>query len=154
MTVYLASGNAHKAREFQALADGLAPVRRLPVEIISAAAMGGMPQVVEDAGSFTGNARKKARALQDRLPAGAWALADDSGLCVDALAGAPGVESAYYAGPRASGASSSSAARPARRPWSSAGAGRSAACSWPPSGSTTGSERVSPKRSGHRGKAL
>jgi XTP/dITP diphosphohydrolase len=104
MTVYLASGNAHKAREFQALADGLAPVRRLPVEIISAAAMGGMPQVVEDAGSFTGNARKKARALQDRLPAGAWALADDSGLCVDALAGAPGVESAYYAGPRASGA--------------------------------------------------
>ena len=63
MTVYLASGNAHKAREFQALADGLAPVRRLPVEIISAAAMGGMPQVVEDAGSFTGNARKKARAL-------------------------------------------------------------------------------------------
>jgi XTP/dITP diphosphohydrolase len=104
MTVYLASGNAHKAREFQALADGLAPVRRLPVEIISAAAIGGMPQVVEDTGSFTGNARKKARALQDRLPIGAWALADDSGLCVDALAGAPGVESAYYAGPRASGA--------------------------------------------------
>jgi XTP/dITP diphosphohydrolase len=104
MILYLASGNAHKAREFQALADGLAPVRRLPVEVISAAAMGGMPQVVEDTGSFTGNARKKARALQDRLPAGAWALADDSGLCVDALAGAPGVESAYYAGPRASGA--------------------------------------------------
>jgi XTP/dITP diphosphohydrolase len=104
MIVYLASGNAHKAREFQALADGLAPVRRLPVEIISAAAIGGMPQVVEDTGSFTGNARKKARALQDRLPTGVWALADDSGLCVDALAGAPGVESAYYAGPRASGA--------------------------------------------------
>ncbi len=104
MTLYLASGNAHKAREFQALADGLAQARRLPVEIISAAAIGGMPQVVEDAGSFTGNARKKARALQGRLPAGAWALADDSGLCVDALAGAPGVESAYYAGPRASGA--------------------------------------------------
>ena len=104
MILYLASGNAYKAREFQALADGLAPVRRLPVEVISAAAMGGMPQVVEDTGSFTGNARKKARALQDRLPAGAWALAYDSGLCVDALAGAPGVESAYYAGPRASGA--------------------------------------------------
>jgi XTP/dITP diphosphohydrolase len=63
-----------------------------------------MPPVVEDTGSFTGNARKKARALRDRLPAGAWALADDSGLCVDAIGGAPGVESAYYAGPRASGA--------------------------------------------------
>jgi XTP/dITP diphosphohydrolase len=104
MMIYLASGNAHKAREFQTLADGRALVRRLPVEIISAAAIGGMPQVVEDTGSFAGNARKKARALQGRVPAGAWALADDSGLCVEALAGAPGVESAYYAGPRASGA--------------------------------------------------
>jgi XTP/dITP diphosphohydrolase len=63
-----------------------------------------MPPVVEDTGTFAGNACKKARALQARLPSGAWALADDSGLCVDALQGAPGVESAYYAGPRASGA--------------------------------------------------
>ena len=63
-----------------------------------------MPHVVEDTGTFAGNARKKARALRERLPAGAWALADDSGLCVDALGGAPGVESAYYAGPQASGA--------------------------------------------------
>lgn len=100
MKLYLASGNAHKAREFQALADA----GGLPITVISAAALGGMPPVVEDTGSFTGNARKKARALQDRLPSGAWALADDSGLCVDALDGAPGVESAYYAGPRASGA--------------------------------------------------
>jgi XTP/dITP diphosphohydrolase len=38
------------------------------------------------------------------LPAGGWALADDSGLCVAALGGAPGVESAYYSGPRTSGA--------------------------------------------------
>jgi len=100
MRLYLASGNAHKAGEFQALADASA----LPVEIISAATLGGMPPVVEDAGTFAGNARKKARGLQERLPAGAWALADDSGLCVDALNGAPGVESAYYAGPRAMGA--------------------------------------------------
>jgi XTP/dITP diphosphohydrolase len=100
MKIYLASGNAHKAREFQALADADA----LPAEIISAVAIGGMPPVAEDAGSFAGNARKKARALKERLPAGGWALADDSGLCVDALGGAPGVESAYYAGPRASGA--------------------------------------------------
>jgi XTP/dITP diphosphohydrolase len=100
MKFYLASGNAHKAREFQALADASA----LPVEIISAVAIGGMPPVAEDTGSFAGNARKKARTLKERLPAGSWALADDSGLCVDALDGAPGVESAYYAGPRASGA--------------------------------------------------
>jgi len=97
--LYLASGNAHKAREFQALADASA----LPLAVISAAALGGMPPVVEDAGTFTGNGRKKVRALKPRLPAGAWALADDSGLCVDALGGAPGVESAYYAGPHASG---------------------------------------------------
>ena len=63
-----------------------------------------MPAVVEDAGTFAGNARKKAQALRTRLPAEAWALADDSGLCVDALNGAPGVESAYYAGPQGDGA--------------------------------------------------
>ena len=60
-----------------------------------------MPPVVEDTGTFIGNARKKALALRPLLPAGAWALADDSGVCVDALDGAPGVESAYYAGPQA-----------------------------------------------------
>jgi len=100
MKLYLASGNAHKAREFQTLADA----GGLPVEVISAVAIGGMPPVAEDTGTFAGNAQKKVRALMPRLPAGAWALADDSGLCVDALGGAPGVESAYYAGPRASGA--------------------------------------------------
>ena len=100
MRIYLASGNAHKAREFQALADAGA----LPVEIVSAVSAGGMPPVAEDTGTFAGNARKKARALRERLPPGSWSLADDSGLCVDALDGAPGVESAYYAGPHASGA--------------------------------------------------
>jgi XTP/dITP diphosphohydrolase len=63
-----------------------------------------MPPVAEDTGTFAGNARKKAQALRGRLPPGAWSLADDSGLSVDALGGAPGVESAYFAGPRASGA--------------------------------------------------
>ncbi len=100
MQIYLASGNAHKVTELQALARATA----LPVEIFSARVIGGMPDVVEDAGTFAGNARKKARALWSRVPAGAWALADDSGLCVDALAGAPGVESAYYAGPQGDGA--------------------------------------------------
>ena len=96
MKLYLASGNAHKVLEFQALADASG----LDLEIISAKAVGGMPAVVEDTGTFIGNATKKARALKAILPSDAWVLADDSGLCVDALNGGPGVESAYYAGPQ------------------------------------------------------
>lgn len=96
MKLFLASGNAHKAEEFAALAK----VSGLPLEVFSARAVGGMPDVVEDTGTFSGNARKKAMALRARVPAGAWVLADDSGVCVDALHGAPGVESAYYAGPQ------------------------------------------------------
>lgn len=96
MKLYLASGNAHKVQEFQALADASG----LEVEILSAKVVGGMPPVEEDTGTFVGNARKKALALKTKLPAEAWVLADDSGLCVNALGGAPGVESAYYAGPQ------------------------------------------------------
>lgn len=95
MRLYLASGNTHKAGEFQALAAAGRP----GLEILSARAVGGMPAVEEDTGTFIGNARKKARALRQVLPDGAWVLADDSGVCVDALNGAPGVESAYFAGP-------------------------------------------------------
>jgi XTP/dITP diphosphohydrolase len=96
MKLYLASGNAHKVQEFQALADASG----LPIEMVSAKAVGGMPPVQEDTGTFVGNATKKARALKAKLSPGAWVLADDSGLCVEALGGAPGVESAYYAGPQ------------------------------------------------------
>ena len=60
----------------------------------------GMGEVVEDADSLEGNAILKARAVCDF--AGAAALADDTGLEVDALGGAPGVYSARYAGPGAS----------------------------------------------------
>jgi XTP/dITP diphosphohydrolase len=93
--IILASGNAHKAAEFAALAaaSGLARV------VVSAAAVGGMPAVVEDAGTFEGNARKKAWALRPLVGPKDWILADDSGLEVDALDRAPGVESAYFAGP-------------------------------------------------------
>jgi XTP/dITP diphosphohydrolase len=90
--IHLATGNAHKVQEFQRLADESG----LEVKMIATAQM---PPVVEDTGTFTGNARKKALALKAVLPADAWVLADDSGLCVDALCGAPGVESAYFAGP-------------------------------------------------------
>lgn len=96
MKLFLASGNAHKAAELQRLATAAA----LRIEIVSARAVGGMPEVAEDTGTFVGNARKKALALRGKLPADAWVLADDSGVCVDALDGAPGVESAYYAGPQ------------------------------------------------------
>jgi len=94
---FLASGNAHKAAELQSLAQASS----LPLEIRSARELGGMPHVDEDTGTFVGNARKKALALRPLLPMSAWALADDSGVCVDALQGGPGVESAYFAGPQA-----------------------------------------------------
>jgi XTP/dITP diphosphohydrolase len=103
MRLYLASGNAHKAAEFQAMADAMArcaPAGSLRLEVVAASHAGGMPHVDEDTGTFLGNARKKAAALRERLPVDAWTLADDSGLCVQALGGAPGVESAYYAGPK------------------------------------------------------
>lgn len=100
MKLFLASGNAHKAVELQSLADASG----LALQIVSAREVGGMPPVAEDTGSFVGNARKKALALRARVPQDAWTLADDSGLCVDVLDGAPGVESAYYAGPNGDGA--------------------------------------------------
>ncbi|MBC7365548.1 MAG: non-canonical purine NTP pyrophosphatase [Undibacterium sp.] len=100
MKLYLASGNAHKAAELQSLATA----GDLALEIVSARAVGGMPEVDEDTGTFVGNAGKKALALRAKLPADAWVLADDSGLCVDALDGAPGVESAFYAGSGGDGA--------------------------------------------------
>lgn len=93
--LYLASGNNHKVAEFAAMVqrDGLA------LDVRSARSLGGMPAVAEDTGTFVGNARKKALALRKLAPAGALVMADDSGVCVEALDGAPGVESAYYAGP-------------------------------------------------------
>ena len=100
MRLHLASGNAHKAAEFAALAVETG----LPVEIVPARGAIAKPAVVEDAGTFAGNARLKAHALWKLLPAGSWVLADDSGLCVAELGGAPGVESAYFAGPQGDGA--------------------------------------------------
>lgn len=61
-----------------------------------------VPEVIEDAGTLEGNARLKARAIATATAAPA--LSDDTGLFVEALAGAPGVETAYFAGPRATAA--------------------------------------------------
>jgi XTP/dITP diphosphohydrolase len=93
-TIYLATGNAHKLREFQQMFAAAG----LPWRVEGAAAIGGMPPVEESAETFSGNALIKARALRLRVPAGSWVLADDSGLEVAALGGAPGVRSARYAG--------------------------------------------------------
>lgn len=76
-------------------------VAPLGLEVISAAELGA-PDVEEDGDTFADNAAKKARevATATSLPA----LADDSGLVVDALDGAPGVHSARFAGPDANDA--------------------------------------------------
>ncbi len=95
--IHLASGNPHKVQELQRLADESPASRLLHLSIVASERM---PEVAEDTGTFVGNARKKAQALQALLPPGAWVLADDSGVCVEELGGAPGVESAYFAGPQ------------------------------------------------------
>ncbi|WP_274363833.1 RdgB/HAM1 family non-canonical purine NTP pyrophosphatase [Paenibacillus thermotolerans] len=87
----VATRNKGKAAEFRTL---LAP---LGIEVLSLLEAGGaVPEVDEDRETFAGNAEKKARAAAEAL--GLPALADDSGLCVDALGGEPGVRSARYAG--------------------------------------------------------
>jgi XTP/dITP diphosphohydrolase len=91
----VASGNPGKLREFRELLHGLV------AEIVAQADLGVEP-AEETAGSFAGNALLKARHAARRT--GSAALADDSGLEVDALGGAPGVRSARYAGPDADAA--------------------------------------------------
>lgn len=98
MQIIIATGNAHKVLELEQLLAGL------EVQVESAAVVGGMPEVEETGQTFAANALLKAAALRALAPASAYVLADDSGLEVDALDGAPGVYSARYAGPNASDA--------------------------------------------------
>jgi XTP/dITP diphosphohydrolase len=65
-------------------------------DVIGVASLPGVPDVVEDGDSFAANADKKAR--ETALAVSQWVIAEDSGLCVDALGGAPGIYSARYAG--------------------------------------------------------
>lgn len=99
MKLYIATGNAHKVEELQKMLSANFP----EMEVYSANALGGMPFVDENEDSFVGNAFLKARALFE-LSDGQPVLADDSGLCVDELNGAPGIYSARYAGSDASDA--------------------------------------------------
>ncbi len=86
----IASHNPGKLREIAGL---LAPFE---VEAVSAASLG-LPEPEETGTSFAANASLKARAAVEGT--GSAALADDSGLCVTALNGAPGIYSARWAGP-------------------------------------------------------
>lgn len=91
MRLIIASNNKNKIEEIrQILGERFS-------EILSLREAGVELDTIEDADSFLGNARKKALEALALLPSDA-VLADDSGLCVDALGGAPGVFSARYAG--------------------------------------------------------
>jgi XTP/dITP diphosphohydrolase len=90
MRLLLASNNRKKHAELAAL---LAPHG---IDVLLPRDVGSVPDVVEDQPTFRANAAKKAAAAA--RASGMWALADDSGLEVDALGGAPGVHSARFAG--------------------------------------------------------
>ena len=89
MRIVLASNNAKKLAELQAL------FAALPIELVSQGSLG-IAEAEEPHHSFVENALAKAR--HAARASGLAAIADDSGLCVNALGGAPGVQSAVYAG--------------------------------------------------------
>jgi len=94
--IVLATTNKGKTREIQELLQGF------PITIKNLADFGPIPEVIEDGETFDDNAYKKASFTARVL--GYPAMADDSGLCVQALDDAPGVYSARYAGKNASDA--------------------------------------------------
>ncbi|WP_028263522.1 RdgB/HAM1 family non-canonical purine NTP pyrophosphatase [Atopobium fossor] len=91
-TVVVATGNAHKVVEIEAILSEVLP----GVRFVALGELGDFPEPVEDGDTFTANALIKARAALEQT--GLSAIADDSGLVVDALDGAPGIYSARYAG--------------------------------------------------------
>jgi XTP/dITP diphosphohydrolase len=97
MTVYCATGNPGKLREFRMAAE------HVPFNIELLPNYKLLPEAVEDGATFEENAIKKA--LHYSPHAGGLLFADDSGLEVDALGGAPGVYSARFSGPGATDAS-------------------------------------------------
>ena len=88
MNIVIATTNRHKLAEYQQLFASHHVVSLLDFQ--------GVPDVAETADTFEGNAALKAEAISKLL--GVTVIADDSGLCVTALDGAPGVKSARYAG--------------------------------------------------------
>lgn len=88
----LATRNAHKVVEFRRIL----ALSGLDVELVDTDAFPDLAEVVESEDSFAGNSLLKARAVSRH--AGLPAVADDSGLCVDALNGMPGILSARWSG--------------------------------------------------------
>jgi XTP/dITP diphosphohydrolase len=97
MRVVLATTNEHKVHELRQILRDV--VEELELEIVSAAQVAGLPEVAETEVTFVGNATLKALAVA--RASGLPALADDSGLTVDVLGGAPGVFSARWSGSHA-----------------------------------------------------
>ena len=92
MKFVLATRNSHKAAELKRILEEL----DLDCELLTVADFPGAPEVEETESTFEGNALLKARALTEFT--GLAAIADDSGICVDALDGNPGVLSARWSG--------------------------------------------------------
>ncbi len=90
MKLIIASNNAHKLIEIKDILGGMFD------EIVSLKEAGIDHETVEDGKTFMENAVKKAREIAEI--SGCWAIADDSGICVDALGGAPGIYSARFCG--------------------------------------------------------
>ncbi len=101
--VLVATGNRHKLREFRQMFEGTR------YTLVTLADIPGAPEVIEDGVTFRANADKKARQLA--LFSGRIAIADDSGIEIDALEGRPGVWSARYAGVDGDGADAANNAR-------------------------------------------
>lgn len=98
MKIFLATGNKHKIDEIKAIFKNVKDI-----EILSIKDGIEIPEVIEDGDSFEANSVKKA--LEIAKFTGMITIADDSGLCVDALNGEPGVYSARYSGEGATDAS-------------------------------------------------
>jgi XTP/dITP diphosphohydrolase len=92
-TLLVATGSAHKLAELQRLFGDL------PLTLVTLRDLGISVEAPEDGATFEENAEQKARFYAEQ--SGEWTLADDSGLEVDALGGAPGVYTRRYAGPDA-----------------------------------------------------
>lgn len=107
--ILIATSNPGKVRDFAGAA------AKYNVEIAGIPDFSSLPAVVEDGLTFEANARKKAEAYSLHAP-GEMVIADDSGIEIDALGGAPGVHSARYAAdePHKAGANSEDHANNAR----------------------------------------
>lgn len=90
MRIVIATGNKDKVREINEI------LKDTGFDAVSMKEIGINPEIVEDADTFEGNALIKAKAVHELT--GDYVMADDSGLCIDALDGAPGVYSARFCG--------------------------------------------------------